>query len=101
MFGNINFVNDTHIHRQAFFYLKECYTSLNHCLYIYRVSGLSCPGAGGCKSAILGGFPGVFVLFGPFRVGEVSFRHSWTTWMKKGYRNLIIKKRSDFRVGSN
>ena len=30
---------------------------------IYRVSGLSCPEAGGCKSAILRGFPDVFGLF--------------------------------------
>ena len=30
-----------------------------------RVAGLSCPDAGGCKSAILRGFPDVFGLFGP------------------------------------
>ena len=32
---------------------------------LYRVSGLSCPEAGGCKSVILRGFPDVFSLFGP------------------------------------
>ena len=32
---------------------------------VYRVSGLSCPEAGGCKSVILRGFPDVFSLFGP------------------------------------
>ena len=32
---------------------------------MYRVSGLSCPEAGGCKSAILRGFPDVFRFFGP------------------------------------
>ena len=58
----------------------------------YRVSGLSCPEAGGCKSAILRGFPDVFSLFGPFKVGEISFRYSWTTGMKKKFRNLIPKK---------
>ena len=49
----------------------------------YRVAGLSCPGAGSCKSTILRGFPDVFRLFGPCKVGEISFRHSWTTGMKK------------------
>ena len=70
-------------------------------LLLYRVSGLSCPEEGGCKSAILRGSPDVFSLFGPCKVGEISFRYSWTTWMKKQYRNLIHKKRSDFRVCSN
>ena len=60
--------------------------------YIYRVAGLSCPGAGGCKSAILRGFPDVFSLFGPCKVGEISFRHSWATGMKKKFINLILKK---------
>ena len=59
---------------------------------IYRVSGLSCPEAGGCKSAILWGFPDVFSLFGPFKVGAISFRYSWTTGMKKKFRNLVLKK---------
>ena len=59
---------------------------------IYRVSGLSCPEAGGCKSAILRGFPDFFSLFGPFKVGAISFRYSWTTGMKKKFRNLVLKK---------
>ena len=50
---------------------------------LYRVSGLSCPEAGGCKSVILRGFPDVFSLFGPFKVGEISFKYSWTTGIKK------------------
>ena len=32
---------------------------------LYRVSGLSCPEAGGCKPDILRGFLDVFSLFGP------------------------------------
>ena len=48
---------------------------------IYRVSGLSCPEAGGCKSVILRGFLDVFSLFGPCKVGVISFRYSWTTRM--------------------
>ena len=36
-----------------------------HLASMYRVAGLSCPEAGGCKSAILRGFPDVFSLFGP------------------------------------
>ena len=48
----------------------------------YRVAGLSCPEAGVCLSAILRGFPDVFSLFGPCKVGEISFRYSWTTGMK-------------------
>ena len=52
----------------------ECIFS--HFKPFYRVSGLSCPEAGGCKSAILRGFPDVFSLFGPFKVGEISFRYS-------------------------
>ena len=59
---------------------------------IYRVSGLSCPEAGGCKSAILRGSPDVFSLFGPFKLGEISFRYSWTTEVTKKFRNLILKK---------
>ena len=47
------------------------------------MAGLSCPEAGGCKSAILSGFPDVFSLFGPFKVGAISFRYSWTKRMKK------------------
>ena len=58
----------------------------------YRVAGLSCPEAGGCKSAILRGFPNVFSLFGPCKVGAISFRYSWTTGMKKKFRNLVLKK---------
>ena len=58
----------------------------------YRVSGLSCPEAGGCKSAILRGFPDVFSLFGPCKVGEISFRYSWTTGMKKKFKNIMLKK---------
>ena len=61
-------------------------------LEIYRVSGLSCPEAGGCNSAILWGFPDVFSLFGPCKVGGISFRYSWTTGMKKKFRYLILKK---------
>ena len=49
---------------------------------IYRVSGLSCPEEGGCKSAILRGFPNVVSLFGPCKVGAISFKYSWTTGMK-------------------
>ena len=37
------------------------------------MAGLSCPGAGGCKSAILRGFPDVFSFFGPCMVGAISF----------------------------
>ena len=48
-------------------------------IIIYRVSGLSCSEAGGCKSAILRDFPDVFSLFGPCKVGGISFRYSWTT----------------------
>ena len=62
---------------------------------------MSCPEAEDFKSAILRGFSVVFGLFGPLKVGEISFRYSWTTGMKKKFRNLIPKKRSDFRVGSN
>ena len=65
-------------------------SELNCC--IYRVAGLSCPEAGGCKSAILRGFPNVFSLFGPCKVGAISFRYSWTTGMKKKFRNLVLKK---------
>ena len=57
--------------------------------YNYRVAGLSCPEAGGRKSAILWGFPDVFSLFGPCKVGAISFRYSWTTGMKKKFRYLI------------
>ena len=59
---------------------------------VYRVAGLSCPEAGGCKSAILRGFLDVFSLFGPCMVGAISFRYSWTTGMKKEFRNLNLKK---------
>ena len=52
---------------------------------IYRVAGLSCPEAGDCKSAILRGSPDVFSLFGPFKLGEISFRYSWTTEMNKKF----------------
>ena len=65
---------------------------MSGCIIIYRVAGLSCPEAGGCKSAILRGFPNVFSLFGPCKVGEISFRYSWTTGMKKKIRNLVLKK---------
>ena len=34
-------------------------------------------------------------------VGEISFRDSWTAGMKKKCRNLILKKRLDFRIVSN
>ena len=34
-------------------------------------------------------------------VGEMSFWYSWTLGMKKRCRYLILKKRLDFRVGSN
>ena len=46
--------------------------------YMYRVSGLSCPQAGGWKSAILRGFlfPDVFGLYGPFKADEISLRYS-------------------------
>ena len=47
------------------------------------MSGLSCPEDGGCKSAIFRGSPYVFSLFGPCKVGEISFMYSWTTGMKK------------------
>ena len=59
---------------------------------VYRVAGLSCPEARGCKSAILRSFPNVFSLFGPCKVGAISFRFSWTTGMKKKFRYLILKK---------
>ena len=58
----------------------------------YRVAGLSCPGAGSCKSTILRGFPDVFRLFGPCKVGEISFRYSWTTGIKKSSEILSPKK---------
>ena len=61
-------------------------------IVVYRVSGLSCPEAGGCKSAILRGFLDVFSLFGPCMVGAISFRYSWTTGMKKKFRNPNLKK---------
>ena len=61
-------------------------------IYIYRVSGLSCPEAGGCKSAILRGFLDVFSLFGPCMVGASSFRYSLTIGMKKLFRNPNLKK---------
>ena len=51
-------------------------------IVVYRVSGLSCPEAEGCKSAILRGFLDVFSLFAPCKVGGISFRYSWTTGMK-------------------
>ena len=72
-----------------FFPIAACSTDFS---IHYRVAGLSCPEAGGCKSAILRGFPDVFSLFGPFKVGAISFRYSWTTGMKKKFRNLIHKK---------
>ena len=56
------------------------------------MSGLSCPEAGSCKSAILRGFPDVFSLFGPCKVGAISFRYSWTTGMKKSVEILFPKK---------
>ena len=59
---------------------------------IYRVAGLSCPEAGVCLSAILRGFPDVFSLFVPYKVGEISFRYSWTTGMTKKFGNLNLKK---------
>ena len=70
---------------------KTKYLQRNPC-NIYRVSGLSCPEAGGCKSAILRGFLDVFSLFGPCMVGAISFRYSWTTGMKKKFRNPHLKK---------
>ena len=68
------------------------HTNLLQVESVYRVAGLSCPEAGGCKSAILRGFPNVFSLFGPCMVGAISFRYSWTTGMKKKFRNLVLKK---------
>ena len=59
---------------------------------IYRVSGLSCPEAGGCKPDILRGFLDVFSLFAPCKVGAISFRYSWTTGIIIKFRNLILKK---------
>ena len=38
------------------------------------------------------GFPDVFSLFGPFKVGAISFRYSWTTGIIIKFRNLILKK---------
>ena len=38
------------------------------------------------------GFPDVFRLFGPCKVGAISFRYSWTTGMKKKFRNPHLKK---------
>ena len=67
---------------------------------VYRVSGLSCPEAGGCKSAILRGFPDVFGLFGPVTVVKILFRYSWTPGMKKGW-NEKKGQLSGVRVGSN
>ena len=60
------------------YYYKQSHTLC----YVYRVAGLSCPEAGVCLSAILRGFPDVFSLFGPCKVGEISFRYSWTIGMK-------------------
>ena len=68
-------------------FLKKYHLGLS-CDYLlsakqtYRVAGLSCLEAGVCLSAILRGFPDVFSLFGPCKVGEISFRYSWTTGMK-------------------
>ena len=59
---------------------------------VYRVSGLSCPQAGGCKPNILRGFLDVFSLFAPCKVGAISFRYSWTTGIIIKFRNLILKK---------
>ena len=64
---------------------------------IYRVTGLSCPEAGGCKSAILRGFPNVFSLFGPCKVGEISFRYSWTTGIKKNVQKSCPQKKVRFQ----
>ena len=56
---------------------KDRYYKSNHSIFwiyvdIYRVAGLSCPEAGGCKSAILRRFSDVFGLFvfGPFKLGN-------------------------------
>ena len=62
------------------------------CCEYYRVSGLSCPEAGGCKPDILIGFLDVFSLFAPCKVGAISFRYSWTTGIIIKFRNLILKK---------
>ena len=52
-----------------------------------RVSGLFCPEAGHCKSAIRRSFPDVFGLFGPFKVGKIyppkKFR--FQRWLKLTY----------------
>ena len=60
---------------------SECHDYTDDCshfvrILFYRVAGLSCPEAGVCLSAILRGFPDVFSLFGPCKVGEISFRSS-------------------------
>ena len=60
--------------------------------HVYTVAGLSCPEAGVCLSAILRGFHDVFSLFGPCKVGGISFRYSWTTGVIIKFRNLILKK---------
>ena len=56
------------------------------------MSGLSLSEAGGCKPDILRGFLDVFSLFAPCKVGEISFRYSWTTGMIIKFKNLILKK---------
>ena len=38
------------------------------------------------------GFPDVFGLFGPLKVGEFSFWYSWTTGMKKSWQISSSKK---------
>ena len=86
---------DLFIWKSIYPYLSILYRSWYiywSCRHIYRVAGLSCPEAGGCKSAILRDFPDVFSLFGPCMVGAISFRYSWTTGMKKEFRNLNLKK---------
>ena len=47
---------------------------INFYIDLYRVAGLSCPEAGGCKSAILRGFPDIFCLFGPFHLGILGLQ---------------------------
>ena len=56
------------------------------------MSGLSSPEEGAVNQLFLEVFLMFFSLFGPFKVGEISFRYSWTTGMKKSSEILSPKK---------
>ena len=47
---------------------------------------------GAVNQVFMRGFPDVLGLFGSQMVGEISFRDSWTTGMKKSVEILSSKK---------